>query len=234
MNACEQMRKVKFSSDQLQKWLEEQAERLIRFGYHEALFERKENFLIRIREFAVRQIPPFIEIGEHQLPVLLVIPDHVLRFESQLELLGIRSNHHRPIQRIEEIITPIHQPYLIFGAEYSGLGDISSERAVEYQKSNRWQVLTFDQGLAMIAQCEELQQHCTSLIFAGSYWFDRQVKLVAEYSCLEGERRIMGRAVQASHPCSHFGLCEREPIVSSSTGSGEGSVTEASGRHKTL
>ncbi|MDD5031968.1 MAG: hypothetical protein PHR36_02880 [Patescibacteria group bacterium] len=226
MSACEEIRKVRFSSDQLLRWLEDQGKRLTQFGYHKALGMTQENFLIYIRETSGKQIPLFVEVEERKLPTLLVIPDDVLRFEIQLELLGIQSNHRRPILNNDEMITP-SQPHLIFGAEYFGLGDISVERAVLYQKSNLWQVLTFAQGLAMVAQFDKLREYCEGLIFAGSYWFERQVRLVPKYSCREEERSIMGHVAQASCCGLRFGLREKEPIITSA-GSREGLIAEAS------
>ena len=225
MNACSQVAKERLVLSQLQEFLRAQIKRLIELGYHKALKKTEDEFSALILRTAGRRLPEFLEVEKDQLPILLVIPSSVLPLETQLQLLEIQSDHGKPVWDIEGLTTSSH-PYPVFGAEYSRLGDISPEDSLRHQESNRWQVITFAQGLAMIAQCEKPLQYCEGLIFAGSYWHIWQVRYIPEYSCQNGERRIMGQVVQANYPCSRFGLCQRDPIISA--GSGESSTDTGS------
>ncbi len=199
---------VKLVLDQLQGFLHDQIQRLIGFGYHTALSMDEETFTDHILKTAGKQIPEFLEVEEHQLPILLVIPSGVLSLEVQMGLLGIESDYQNPVWDINERTT-LNHPYLIYGVEYRVLGNIFPENAPQHPELSHWQVLSFVQGLAIIAQCEELLQHCESLIFAGSFWFTGGVKQVPELSCHDTQRRIIGRVTYSSYPCSDFGVCKK-------------------------
>jgi len=204
-----QMRK--FSSDELLRSLKEQAERLINFGYPRAMEMTEDVFLAHILKTAGSRIPLFLEVPEDTFPSLLVIPNKALPFKIQLELLGIKSERDESIWNIGGIATPNH-PFLTFGVKYlKSMNDVPLELSIARFWSSRWQVLVLTEGLAMIAQFDELFQHCDGLICAGSYWYIKQVKYAPEYSCLDGEKKIIGREVQASCCGSYFGLCEKEP-----------------------
>ncbi|MDD5554577.1 MAG: hypothetical protein PHU57_03060 [Patescibacteria group bacterium] len=201
-----------------------QAERLIKLGYHTAMGMKKEDFIAYIIKTAIRQIPQFLEVEKDEFPILLFIPDEVLSFETQLKLLGIESDHKKPIWDINDIygITTSKQTlplnFFTFGVQYMRSEDdiplnilISRHQDPQYSRD---QFLTLAQSLAMIVQFKELLQYCEGLVIAGSYWYNQQVECAGVYTCLGGVREIMGRPTQASY-CGHlFALREKEPKVS--------------------
>lgn len=204
--------RIKFTRDELLVWLADQIQTLIGFGYHTNMGKTVDSFMSYILATAGRQIPEFLEVGDDRPPLLLVIPDGVLSFEIQLKLLDIQSDHIRPIWDIEGITIPNSSPFPAFGVKYMrSMIDVPLETIIE---SSRHQDITFAEGLAMIAQFDELREHCEGLVIAGSYWYVSQVKCAAVYSCLNGKRKITGRPTKASYCGCDFGLRESQPIVS--------------------
>lgn len=174
---------------------------------------------------AERQIPEILEVEDHQMPVLLVFPHDFLSRKKQMELLGIESNYINPLRDIIEVEkVPSKKPYLIYRTEYGPRISISPWQAARISKET--QPLTFDQGLAMLAQAEELREFCQGMYFAGSYWHLHGLEQTPYFTSLNGERRIVGH-YRPGGGCASFASCARRSTIFKA-GSGEGPIAEAS------
>lgn len=179
-----------------------------------------------------RRIPEMLEVENHQMPVLLVLPHGFLAREKQMELLGIESDYTNPVRDVTEVeAVPSGRPYLTYKAEYGPPISVSPSRFATISRET--QPLTFDQGLAMLAQAEKLRNFCEGLYFAGSSWFLYGHEQTPCFSSLKEEgEKITGR-YRFGGDCASYASCAKSSTIFNA-GSGEGHAAENLGRHKTL
>lgn len=213
-------------NEDLLLFLSSQLKILSELGFHHATGKSEAEFHDLCLASVKRWIPEMLEVEDHQMPVLLVLPHGFLARERQMELLGIKSNHANPVEDIAEVeAVPLGRPYLVYRAECGPLISVSPCQAAKINRET--QPLTLDQGLAMLAQAKELREFCEGLYFAGSSWYLYGLEQAPCFSSLREEgKRITGR-YRFGGNCASYASCARRSTIFKA-GSGENSIAKAS------
>jgi len=198
-----------FKYEDLLQITTEQIKNLIELGYHVEIGKSADEFFDLCLKNTRPNLPEKLLATENEMPVLLVLPHTFFPREKQIKILGIGIDCPDAVwwTQTEKIFFP--KPYLVYRAEYGPAGKIPPHLFLCENQEKK--PLTIDQGLALIAQAEELQSYCPGLFFAGSKHYIKNIPYVP---CFSAEEKKITSVYNGQSDCrSEFAACAKNSFI---------------------